>query len=125
MLRRLLRAIGMAGTLTLLRWRGGCRLCLPRDPRRSELMQYLTYAQAQGLIDEFGAGVWITLPKADKLYIAARNTEIRADHAAGASLATLAMRYGLTTRHISNIVTRADDDDLGDGDALPAQTDMF
>jgi hypothetical protein len=109
MLRRLLRAIGIGGTTALLRWRGGCRLCLPQSPERSELSQYLTYAQAQGLIDEFGAGMWITLPKPDKLYIAARNAEIRSEHSNGDSLATLALRYGLTTRHITNIIASNDD----------------
>lgn len=109
MLRRLLRAIGIGGTTALLRWRGGCRLCLPQSPERSELRHYLTYSQAQGLIDEFGAGMCITLPKPDKLFIAARNAEIRSEHLEGDSLATLALRYGLTTRHITNIIASNDD----------------
>lgn len=123
MLRRLIRAVGIGGTTTLLRWRGGCRLCLPRDPRRSELCRYLSVAQVQGLIDVFGAGMWVTLPKPDKLYIAARNAEIRAAHDDGDSLADLALRYGLTSRHISNIVA-ANDGGVDDvEDAL--QSELF
>lgn len=123
MLRRLIRSIGIGGTTLLLRWRGGCRLCLPRDARRSELSQHLTFAQVDGLIREFGAGMWITLPKPDKLYIQARNAEIRDAHVHGDSLADLALRYGLTSRHISNIVAANDDaiDDVEDG----VQSDLF
>lgn len=123
MLRRLIRAVGLGGTTILLRWRGGCRLCLPREPRRSELCQYLTVAQVQGLIDVFGAGMWVTLPKPDKIYIAARNAEIRDSHQQGDSLADLALRYGLTTRHISNIVAANDDgiEEVDDG----VQSELF
>lgn len=123
MLRRLTRSIGIGATLQLLRWKGGCRLCLPRDPSRSELAEYLSIAQVRALIAEFGAGMWITLPKADKLYIAARNSEIRDAHDEGDSLATLAMRYGLTSRHIQNIV--AANDDAGDDVIVERQHDLF
>lgn len=126
MLRRLIRAIGAGGTMLLLRWRGGCRLCIPQTPDRSELQKYLTFAQVQALIDTFGAGSAISLPKPDKLYIAERNVQIRGEHADGDSLATLALRYGLTTRHIMNIV--ADDDDNARGasaDDDERQSELF
>lgn len=124
MLRRLIRAIGIGGTTALLRWRGGCRLCLPHDPRRSELAQYLSIGQVQALIDTFGAGNPVTLPKPDKLYLQARNSEIRVSHAQGDSLAELALRYGLTTRHIMNIVA-ANDDDGGQSDTDGTQSELF
>lgn len=124
MLRRLTRSIGIGGTMQLLRQRGGYRLCVPRDPQRSELTNYLTVAQVQSLIDEFGAGLPITLPKPDKLYLCARNSEIRKEHDAGDSLATLAMRYGLTSRHIANIIA-ANDDDIETDVATAAQQDLF
>lgn len=123
MLRRLIRAIGIGGTTALLRWRGGCRLCLPHDPRRSELAQYLSVGQVQALIDTFGAGSRITLPKPDKLYLQARNREIRDAHTRD-SLAALAMRYGLTTRQIMNIVA-VNDDDGGKSDTDGTQSELF
>lgn len=125
MLRRLTRAIGIGATLQLLRWKGGCRLCLPRDASRSELAEYLSVAQVHALISEFGAGMWITLPKPDKLFLAARNNEIREAHEQGDSLATLAMQYGLTTRHIQNIVTADDDNASNDGGLDTRQQDLF
>jgi hypothetical protein len=123
MLRRLVRSIGIDGTTQLLRWRGGYRLCVPHDPARSELMQYLSHAQVHALINEFGAGMWVTLPKADKLYLSALNAEIRARHTDGVSLSTLAMRYGLTSRHIANIV--AANDEVMEEDAVAAQPGLF
>ncbi|HET7300103.1 MAG TPA: Mor transcription activator family protein [Oleiagrimonas sp.] len=125
MLRRLTRSIGMGATLQLLRWKGGCRLCLPHDPTRSELSEYLSIAQVRALIDAFGAGMWITLPKVDKLYIAARNNEIRAAHDDGDSLATLAMRYGLSSRHIQNIVSNDADDASNDAGVNAKQQELF
>lgn len=124
MLRRLIRAIGIGGTTALLRWRGGCRLCLPHDPRRSELAQYLSIGQVQALIETFGAGNPVTLPKPDKLYLQARNCEIRVAHVQGDSLADLALRYGLTTRHIMNICA-SDDDDGGDAANDGEQSELF
>lgn len=124
MLRRLTRSIGIGGTMQLLRWRGGYRLCVPVSPDRSDLTQYLTTAQVQALINEFGAGMSVTLPKPDKLYIHARNAEIRDAHDGGDSLATLAVRYGLTSRHVANIIA-ANDDSIEDDVAAAAQRDLF
>lgn len=124
MLRRLIRAIGVGGTTMLLRWRGGCRLCLPQKADRSELQRYLTFAQTQALIDEFGPGMAVTLPKPDKLYIAARNAQIRGEHAQGDSLTTLALRHGMTKRHIMNILGAPDGDATANADD-ERQTRLF
>lgn len=105
--RRMIRAIGLPATMCLLRWRGGRRLFLPRGPERTELAQVLTREQVQALLAEFTDQPWIDVPKPDKLWLAIRDAQIRAEHEAGASLQQLADRYGLTARRVLMIVTES------------------
>ncbi|MDI3260050.1 MAG: Mor transcription activator family protein [Sinobacteraceae bacterium] len=106
--RRMIRAIGMPATMCLLRWRGGRRLFLPRGPERTELAQVLTREQVQALLLEFNDQPWLDVPKPDKLWLAARDARIRAEHEAGTSLQQLADRYGLTARRVLMIVSESD-----------------
>lgn len=103
MLRRLVRAIGLPHTLTLLAARGGVPLEIPKRGRASPLLVELIGADhAERLADEFAGVDAITLPMADKLHAQIRNRAIRAERAT-ASLSALARRYGLTRRQIVNI----------------------
>ena len=104
--RRLVRAIGVAQTFTLLRWRGGRRLKLPRDSTRSEIAAIVGADALEGLLQEFGPHEILTLPKVDKLLLQLRDHALRAEHAGGRgkSIQELAGAYGLTTRHILNIL---------------------
>ncbi len=103
-MRRIVRAIGIAGTFQLLRWRGGRRLKLPRDASRSELVAIVGTGALDALLAEFGPQEVLTLPKVDKMVLQLRDTQMRAEHAAGRSIPDLAGAYGLTTRHVLNIL---------------------
>lgn len=123
-MKRLIRALGVADTALLLRWRGGRRLCLPQSAERSELAQLIGPAAVQKLIEIFGAGTWIQLPKVDKIILAERNKEILAEYAAGHSISEIAVRYGLTWRRVWGIVSDGGLPVLGDP-AGSQQSELF
>lgn len=103
-LRRIVRTIGLPATLTLLKARGGTRLMLGKHHDHALLLIGLIGpGPAQRLCEAFEGKTEIMLPKADKLLAQARNRAIRAEHACGDSLMTLALRYDLTIRQIENI----------------------
>lgn len=104
-MRRIVRAIGVAPAFVLLRWRGGRRLKLPKDGTRSELAAIIGLVALEALLAEFGAHEILTLPKVDKMVLQLRDRAIRAEHAGGKSIPDLAGLYGLTTRHVLNILS--------------------
>ena len=118
--RRIVAAIGVAGTMRLLKARGGIRLWLPKHGDRSNVLQdILGCEHTAQLLAAFPDADVISLPKADKLLAQIRDAAIRSEHEAGDSLAVLALRYDLTERHVLNIVQ---------GPVLPlrpAQADLF
>lgn len=104
-LRRLVGAIGVAGTVKLLRARGGTRLWLPQRGEASEiLVELLGRTLAAQLVDAFPGERVLSLPKLDKISAQMRDSAIRAEHAEGVSYAVLALRYDLTERQVLNIV---------------------
>ncbi|MDE2468842.1 MAG: hypothetical protein KGL35_08880 [Bradyrhizobium sp.] len=103
-IRRIVRAIGIAQAFVLLRWRGGRRLKLPRDGARSELAAIIGTAALEALVAEFGAQEILTLPKVDKMILQLRDRQMHVEHAGGSSVPQLAGLYGLTTRHVLNIL---------------------
>lgn len=105
-MRRIVRAIGIAAAFQLLRWRGGRRLKLPRDSARTELTAIIGVTALEALLAEFGAFEILTLPKVDKMVLQLRDRQMCAEHAGGdgKSIADLAGLYGLTTRHVLNIL---------------------
>ena len=102
-LRRLVRALGVADTLRLLKHRGGTRLEFPDKGTRGFLVELLGLEQTRALLNAFEGQPRIDLPKLDKITTQIRDREIRADHAAGISVTTLAVRHDLTMRQIWNI----------------------
>ncbi|WP_293392969.1 Mor transcription activator family protein [Nevskia sp.] len=103
--RRIVGAIGVAATVRLLKSRGGTRLWVPKQSARSEVLtDILGRDLAEQLVKAFANDVVISLPKADKMLAQVRDTAIRSEHAAGDSMAVLALRYDLTERHVLNVV---------------------
>lgn len=102
MLKRLIRRLGVAKTLTLLRARGGVPLKLPMQPE-GLLAELLGRDAVAALIEEFGPGERVTMPMVDKIDAQIRDAAIRAEHRNGDSLADLALRYRLTMRQVQNI----------------------
>ena len=106
--RRIVAAIGVAGTMRLLKARGGIRLWLPKNGDRSNVLQdILGREHTAQLLAAFPDADVISLPKADKLLAQIRDAAIRSEHDAGDSLAVLALRYDLTERHVLNVVQSA------------------
>jgi len=103
-IRLLVNACGLEAAFSLLRARGGAPYTVPLNGERSEVLSAIMPAEAARALSRALGGRTLTLPKLDKLMIQVRNRRIRAEAAAGASLACLARRYDLTTRQISNIL---------------------
>jgi hypothetical protein len=104
-IRMLANTIGLHATLALLRARGGTPYTVPVHGDRSKfLTSIMSVDSARALSASYG---WqtLTLPKLDKAMIQIRNRRIQQEATNGESLATLARRYNLTTRQISNILS--------------------
>jgi len=107
-IRLLAATIGLPATLSLLRARGGTPYTVPIHGERSEVLTKIMPADcAKALSEEYG-GQTLTLPKLDKALIQIRNRRICEEASQGEGLATLARRYDLTTRQISNILAASD-----------------
>lgn len=117
-LRRLIRVLGVPDTLVLLRARGGIPLKLPMSVA-GVLAEMFGCEKVEALLAEFGCGAILMLPMPDKIEAKIRNAAIRAEHAAGVSLADLALRYRLTMRQVINIV-KAEPEAMG-----AVQADLF
>jgi hypothetical protein len=102
MLKRLIRCLGVAKTLVLLRARGGIPVKLPQSAD-GFLAEMLGVQELAALLAEFGPGSRITLPVVDKIDAQIRDAAIRMEHARGDSLADIALRYKMTMRHVQNI----------------------
>lgn len=126
-LRAVVRALGWARARDWLLVVGGRSVYLPRTISRTaslttEEVQRLNRTLAQHLS---GANT-ITMPKADKLFLGARNGEIRALRADGVSLSDLSQQYGLTTRQILNICRDcAGGDGVGGAAETQSARDLF
>lgn len=103
-LRLLMRAIGAAQSLKLLRKRGGIRLQMPKGAhqRCPVLEEILGADDAAKVIQAFAGRQEIFLPKADKMVAQLRNLVIRAE-ASSKSLMQQALEHDLTTRQVWNI----------------------
>lgn len=110
-IRRLIRAIGVADTLTVLQALGGTRLTVPKGRLRAQrcrvLQPLIGPAQAKALYAEFAGVKDIHLPKADKMLMQVRNAALKADSRT-ASVRTLALRYKLTERQVQYILANED-----------------
>lgn len=110
-LRGVVMALGFAGAREFLADRGGTRVLLPMSAQSDVLgldvpaLQRLREVLAPHM-NEKGC-VW--LPKADKLFARARDTQIRRDRHRE-SISQQALKYRLTVRQIVNI-RREDRDD--------------
>ena len=98
--RRLVRGIGLAKTLALLRARGGTRIRMPRHGEKSDLLVSLVGAEAADqVVKLFPEAEFVLLPKCDKLVAQMRDAEIRARRP-HTTLQALALEYDLTIRWI-------------------------
>ena len=107
-LRGVVMALGFLRARGFLVQHGGVNVCIPRYKTEAlglepDELARLRVALALHMDDD--SRVW--MPKADKLFDAARNTQIRKDRQRS-SIAALARAHDLSSRHICNIC-REDD----------------
>ena len=100
-LQGLVRLLGLEDAVALCNAYAGLLVYVPiRAPVEHPLRQLLSPAAWQALHGAYG-GVRVDVPSAEPVLRAARNAELRARRAAGASVRELAVAYSLTPRRVS------------------------
>lgn len=87
---------------------GGVRLYIPQKARLvlgHPIVQTLGLDAAHKLAEDFG-GLTLSVPKGDALVRAARDAKIRERSGQGWSAKRIAREFGLTERHVGNILGR-------------------
>lgn len=111
-LRGVVAALGFMRAREFLVRSGGVNVCLPKFKASGlglEIDELLRLRKALALHMDADDRVW--MPKADKLFNFARDTQIRRDRRFK-SLATLAKEHDLSSRHICNICREDDEQQL-------------
>ena len=108
--RRIIRAIGLSKTVSLLDRRGGTYIDLPHGPRRTSRLKVLPELigedAAGAFFDEFADGSKrILLPKADKILMQLRDAVICTELETY-SVPTVTLRHGLHIRTVQLIRKR-------------------
>lgn len=108
-LRAVVRALGYARARAWLADHGGVNVHVPARHTPTLGLEPAEHARlAHALAPHLDDNRRVWCPKADKLFQLARNAQIRRDRHQ-ASIATLARRNGLSSRHILNICREGDD----------------
>jgi Mor family transcriptional regulator len=107
-LREISRLIGLPATLTLVEWRGGMRLSIPRAvPESHPLARRLGLRAAQVLAAHYN-GDPLHVPALSRVLAPLRNRAIRAEFDGGTPVPDLVWRFGLAERRIHEILNRAE-----------------
>lgn len=112
-LREIAEFCGDETALLLLEHAGGGHVAVPQPDNlhpMHQLVEWLGPVLARSFCQAF-SGEIIQIPKAAAAMRIVRNRQIREERLAGASLFTLARRYGLTERQVMVIAGRAEPDD--------------
>ena len=84
--------------------RGKCFVYVPKRAKRdTKLAQLIGFDAAAKLSEEYG-GRAIEVPKVLAIDRARRTVEIKRMANDGATLASIAQRFGITTRHVTNLL---------------------
>lgn len=110
LLREIVARTDLAAALALVRAYGGIRLYVPVkfDPDHP-LAKLIGHAHLAALVERY-AGDILEIPKGEIAVKAARDKQIRAERGSY-SQAQLALRHGLTERHIRTILGPEEEDD--------------
>lgn len=109
-LRDLVELIGLHATMAIVAKHGGTLLYISVKGDECEALVALIGAQAAATLSRHYGGERLFIPKALPALTAARNSNIKADRAAGTSLRELARRYRLGERRICQLLQGADED---------------
>ncbi|SDX89194.1 Mor transcription activator family protein [Nitrosomonas halophila] len=106
-LREIAGLIGLPATLKLCDYYGGVRLYVPKHIPAEHILIDLVGREAACILSEhYGGQEHFDIPKAHLLRTALRNSKIMAEYPA-LSRSQLARKYGLTERHIGEILATA------------------
>ena len=103
-LQRLVEAIGVKATLALVSHHGGIRLYVPKTVKPGHRLTRQIGLQGARALAACFPGELLFVPRAAGALRALRNKQIRQQHAAGDSAATIARRVGLTERQVFTIL---------------------
>ena len=112
-LREITEFCGIDTAMLLLEHAGGGHIAVPEPEHLHalhQLVEWLGVERAQVFCRAFSGDI-IQVPKAAAAIRALRNRQIQAERLAGASLFSLARRYGLTERQVLTITGRPVMDD--------------
>lgn len=112
-MRRLVRLIGMAATLTLLEKRGGVTLRIPINADEAVVLQGILPMAAIVQLCEALGGQRLELPKIDKIVKQLRNLAMQNERKL-LSAAQVALKYDLCRRQVINICKSVADDRQAD-----------
>ncbi len=100
-------AIGFDAAITLLARLGGLTVVLPLEPQARDLVaSAIGVDRAKALAAALGGGQ-VLLPRATSWLLARRDEEVVVRAAAGETRTELALRFGLTERHVYRILAEA------------------
>lgn len=110
LVRRLVDAIGIVHTFTLLKAQGGVPLRVPVSADRDSAARLKGILPLDAVLKlcEIWPGQWLNLPKPDRMIKQVRDSHLRAEREQLSRNAT-ALKYDLTPRQISNICKYDDD----------------
>ena len=104
-------AIGFDAALRLVTHFGGTRVLIVADPQeRDPVSRAVGTDCARRLGVALGAGL-LDVPRCMAWMLARRNEEIAARRRAGETQAELALRFGMTERHVRRVLALDDSDD--------------
>lgn len=102
----LIRVIGEHEAVKLMNAYPKMNLCIPRSPDRAEVLKKVLSTQAIELLCQYYDGETIYIPSAESLQRVHRDRAIQAAHGKK-SLSKLAREYGLSTRRVRMIQSKA------------------
>ncbi|MBU2705832.1 hypothetical protein KCM76_07550 [Zooshikella marina] len=95
--------IGLDATLTLAQRLGGARVYIPHDARPDHPLSLAIGHESAKLLCEHFSGETVELPR-KSIFIRSRNALIKKYHGDGYSIDRLALTFGITRRHVYNIL---------------------
>lgn len=109
-LRGVVRALGFGRARTFLELHGGTPVYMPKARSTKLQLDQSEFARLrEALSPHLSASGFVCLPKSDKLFIRARNEQIRQERH-NHSVVELAKRYGLTTRQVQMVCGQPETD---------------
>ncbi|MBN2684986.1 MAG: hypothetical protein JXR40_06880 [Pontiellaceae bacterium] len=105
MLKELERVVGLEATLALVERWGGINLYIPQTAPEGHVLALAIGVEAAEKLARYFGGDHISMPKAEEYKRLKRDREIWQKRQQGACANTLALDYGLTQRHIWQILS--------------------